>query len=649
MTAQEGRSRLCVYNGGFLTQGRLRRILDLAGWDVSVGVPGEDDWVGLWGRTRTAWRGEAVADWREAPVLTVEDAFLRSVHPGRVRGEPPIGLCLDRTGVHFDGSAPSDLEKLLATHPLDDTVLLNRAKGSIERLRHWHLGKYSATDPNLPVPDPAYVVVIDQTKGDAALCGAGRADFLEMLTFAAEENPGLPIFIKTHPETNAGEREGHFAAEDAEGRLDVALLTDPVSPWVLFEGAAAVYTHSSTLGFEAIFAGHKPRVFGQPFYAGWGLTQDQNPLMRRQRNLTRAQLFAAAMILYPVWYDPTRDTLCEVETVIDTLSAQARAWRDDRWGYRAFGMKSWKRPWLKRAFGRDVPMRFRGSAKGRVPMVWGRRDAPKDTIRVEDGFLRSQGLGAALTPPLSLVLDQPSLYFDPQVEGRLDRLIEASADLPHAEIQRAERLVAAIQRGNLTKYNIGAEMPEISAPGKKILVVGQVEDDASVLLGATNVRTNTELLQIARERNSDAVIMYKPHPDVEAGLRNGAVPHGNQADVTLTQVGAGQAISAADEVWTITSTLGFEALMRGKPVTCFGMPFYGGRGLTTDIAQRPPHRVASVTLPQLAHACLIGYPRYFDPRSGEPLSPEAAIWLLQNNEKLTPRVNKWLAWLQRFV
>ena len=302
MTTPEDRKRLCVYSGGFLAESRLKRILGLAGWDVSIGVPGPDDWVGIWGRTPTAWRGEAVADWANAPVLTVEDAFLRSVLPNRLKSSAPIGLCLDQKGVHFDASVPSDLETLLATHPLDDTALLNRARAVIDQLRFWHLGKYSATDPEIAPPDPGYVVVIDQTEGDAALGGAGRPEFLEMLTFAGEEHPGCPIYIKTHPETEGGTRQGHFRDEDFSDRIRP--MRDPISPWRLFEGAVGVYSHSSTLGFEAIFAGHKPRIFGQPFYAGWGRTQDQTPPPRRERELTRAQLFAASMILYPKWYDP---------------------------------------------------------------------------------------------------------------------------------------------------------------------------------------------------------------------------------------------------------------------------------------------------------------------------------------------------------
>ena len=640
-------TRLCVYSGGLLTGGRLKRILGLAGWEVTTGLPGDGDWVGLWGRTRTAWRAEAVAGWTEAPVLTVEDAFLRSVHPARVRKSPPVGLCLDRTGVHFDGSAPSDLETLLATHDLDDTALLDRARAAIDGMRHWHLGKYSATDPDIDPPAPGYVVVIDQTEGDAALMGAGRAEFREMLTYAAEENPGAPIIVKTHPETAGGARTGLY--DPSQGIDRVTVMSDPISPWRLFEGAIGVYTHSSTLGFEAIFAGHKPRVFGQPFYAGWGLTIDQDAPARRERVLTRAQLFAGALVLYPTWYDPVTDRLCEIEDVVAHLAAEARAGREDRQGYVAVGMKPWKRPHLKRAFGREKPLRFRGRAGDRKTVVWGMGDAPEGALRMEDGFLRSRGLGAALVPPLSLVLDTPSLYFDPRTEGRLDRLIAGSTDLPHGEIRRAERLVARIRALDLTKYNIPGNAPDLPDGLRRVLVAGQVEDDASVRFGAAEVKTNLDLLRRAREANPDALILWKPHPDVEAGLRKGAVAEGDLeglADLALVKIGAADALKLADEVWTITSTLGFEALIRGKSVTCLGMPFYGGRGLTQDMVARPPHREGhEVTLPQLVHACLIGYPRYFDPRTGAPIPVEGAVSLLAEGVEMPP-VNKAMAWLR---
>ena len=199
------RSRLFVYNGGFLTQKRLRRILQLAGYDLRLGLPGDGDLVGIWGNSPTAHRGRAVAAKYDADLLRVEDAFLRSVHPGRA-GEPPMGLLLDRSGVHFDAAIPSDLEHLLATHPLDDSHMMRRARDAIGRLMDAHLSKYNAYSPVAPVPDPGYVLVVDQARGDASVTASGgdAARFREMLVFAQEENPGARIVIKTHPETRAG-------------------------------------------------------------------------------------------------------------------------------------------------------------------------------------------------------------------------------------------------------------------------------------------------------------------------------------------------------------------------------------------------------------------------------------------------------------
>jgi capsular polysaccharide export protein len=279
-------------------------------------------------------------------------------------------------------------------------------------------------------------------------------------------------------------------------------------------------------------------------------------------------------------------------------------------------------------------------------------EAPEGALRMEDGLLRSRGLGAALVPPLSLVLDGPSLYFDASTESRLDRLIGESGKLPDGEIRRAESLMHRIRAGNLTKYNISAPAPDLPSDGRTLLVVGQVEDDASVVFGASEVRTNLDLLRRARSENPEARILWKPHPDVEAGLRKGAVSEADLeglADIALLNIGAAEAIGLADEIWTITSTMGFEALIRGKPVTCLGMPFYAGRGLTRDLVTRPAHRARhEVTLAQLAHACLIGYPRYFDPRNGAPLSPENAVALLVDGIEVPP-VNRWMASLQRFL
>jgi capsular polysaccharide export protein len=164
--------------------------------------------------------------------------------------------------------------------------------------------------------------------------------------------------------------------------------------------------------------------------------------------------------------------------------------------------------------------------------------------------------------------------------------------------------------------------------GRRILVPGQVENDASIRLGAGAVRRNLDLLRRARAENPKAVILYKPHPDVEAGLRPGAVTADDLtglADAVLAGLDAAAVLEAVDEVWTITSLMGFEALMRGKPVTCLGAPFYAGWGLTRDLGEVPVRRQARPTLAELVHAVLVAYPRYFDPVSGRPCPPEVIV------------------------
>ena len=157
-----------------------------------------------------------------------------------------------------------------------------------------------------------------------------------------------------------------------------------------------------------------------------------------------------------------------------------------------------------------------------------------------------------------------------------------------------------------------------------MLVAGQVEDDMAVWKGLPAVRTNAELLAAARARHADAFILYKPHPDVLAGLRRGHVAEEvarRHADVVLDDVHPSDAIDAADHVEVITSLIGFEALERGRSVTCHGLPFYAGWGLTEDLVACPRRR-RRLSLDELVAGALILYPHYVDPHSYLPCTPE---------------------------
>jgi capsular polysaccharide export protein len=652
---------LHVFTLGLWRPGRVRRILSLAGWEPRAGLPGASGAVGVWGARPSARRGAWVAMQRGARLIRIEEAFLRGLTPGRVGGAP-LGLLIDPLGVHYDPTRPSALEERLAHAPLDDPAHLARAAAARARWQRLGFGKFAAADPALPMPEPGFVLVVDQTLGDASVtvCGAGRAHFRAMLAAARAEHPGARIVIRRHPETAAGRRPGHFT--DADLDRQTVFLDAPVSPWRLIEGARAIYTLSSQLGFEAICAGRRPVVFGGPFYAGWGLSDDRMALPRRDRRLDPDQLFAAAMLDYPVWYDPFRDRLCAIERVLDIMAALARAWREDRHGHVAIGMRAWKKPHLRRFFGnsggrvrfRRDPVRAAALARrsGAGLLVWGTADTGGLTDddpparRVEDGFLRSRGLGAALAPPVSLVADDLGLYYDATRPSRLEALIDAARDLPEDALARAAQLRRQLISERVTKYNLGGGSAPPDTGGRPaILVVGQVADDASIQLGCAGLATNGELLAAARTANPGGFLMYKPHPDVEAGLRPGALSSYEAAAADHIARGADPLalVGVAAEVWTLTSLLGFEALLRGVPVTCLGAPFYAGWGLTRDLGPVPTRRRRpGVPLDGLIHAALIAYPRYRDPVSGLPCPVEVAVDRLARGRAVSLGPRAWL-------
>ena len=167
------------------------------------------------------------------------------------------------------------------------------------------------------------------------------------------------------------------------------------------------------------------------------------------------------------------------------------------------------------------------------------------------------------------------------------------------------------------------------APGqRRILVPGQVEDDASVQRGAPWVGGNLGLLRAVRAAAPDAWIVYKPHPDVEAGNRQGAIPRDvalSLADQVMIDTSVVTLFDHVDEVHTMTSLVGFEALVRGLPVTTHGAPFYAGWGLTNDRAVMP-RRSRRLSLDELVAGALLVYPRYCDPESGLPCD----VWHVVN-------------------
>jgi len=633
--SEHPRRKLGVYSLGFLKNRALREALRLAGWDVVAGPLQRDiDAIGVWGGRPVASRGVAAAKRRGLPVLYIEDAPLRSVTPDA--SEPIMGLTLDESGNYLDCAGPSALENLLNSKPLAASPGTDAA---LEAYLRSKLSKYNA-DWRLAseLPDGPFVLVVDQLPDDASigLGGADASSFARMLKAAIGEHPGLPVYVKRHPRAEAAPGRGHFAQlPDGVGFLEHGFGIADV-----LDRAQAVYCVSSQVGFEAILRGHTPRVFGGAFYAGWGLSADEMTLPRRLARHSVLSLFEGAMIDYPLWFDVYANRQTGFLPALHGLEARRAAYRRKRGGAVALGMRLWKRRFVRDVLGDtrfcDDPAQAGEIAanEDRKLVVWAsarqaeRLGSDVDALRMEDGFLRSVGLGAELVEPMSACLDDLGIYYDPTQASRLERLIDASRDLSEAQLARARALRLRVLDAGLSKYNIGAGAVEVPDGKRVILVPGQVADDASMRLGAGAICANIDLLELVRSENPDAHILYKPHPDVEAGLRTGAVAMrdlARLADHVLCGVSAEAALASANEVWTMTSLMGFEGLLRGKKTVCFGRPFYAGWGLTDDRGGLTERRSPGISLDGLVHASLIDYPMYQDPLTRRACPVETVV------------------------
>jgi capsular polysaccharide export protein len=638
-------------------------------------LPGPDTKAVLgWGMKPTAEAGRRYARKHGLAYVALEDGFLRSVGLGE-SGATSLSLIVDDLGIYYDATRPSRLEDLIRTAPdWCDADTTQRARRLIDRIVASGVSKTNmgvALDPAVLKPGRR-ILIVDQTLGDASI-GYGLAStesFAQMIAAARADQPDAQLIVKRHPAVAAGRKQGCISEADLKG---VTLIDTDVRAADLLAVVDAVYVVTSALGFEALMRGLPVRCFGAPFYSGWGATTDTLPVERRGAARSLEQLAAAALIAYTRYVDPVTGKRCEAEQALERLIRMRD--RADRLAgtWAAAGFAPAKRPPIRRLlnspkgsvryhwFAKNAA-RFAEVEKGRLIWWAGKESEPiraaaaatsAPTVRMEDGFIRSRGLGSDFHGALSVALDDEGVYYDPHRPSRLETLIE-TRDLDAAALARAAALREWIVEAGLSKYNIRGEAPAgWPSDRQRVLVVGQVENDKSIALGCTDIRTNSGLVEAARRDFPEAFLIYRNHPDVMAGNRSGLLDaHALEAvDAVADDLDIIDCLNACDRLCTLTSLSGFEALMRGKAVSVYGRPFYAGWGLTDDHAGPYPRRTRRASLDALVHAALIDYPLYVTP-AGWPCEAEDLVEALiaARDHPLPPpprgRLNRWLRGLR---
>ncbi|HVV94316.1 MAG TPA: hypothetical protein VHD15_12950, partial [Hyphomicrobiales bacterium] len=412
--------------------------------------------------------------------------FRRVVRPGE--DPPAVSLLVDDLGPPRDARRESRLERILTDAGLE----AHAARGADLRARIVSLRlaqECGGADilPPLPTSGRRRILLVDQRRGDPLLDGAAAtaADLGTMAAAARREHPDADLLLRTVP----GGILGATAAADLI-RLDPGL-----SDHAALDLADEVWTVSAEIGFLAVLRKLKVACFGLPFYAGWGLTLDRSSpagaaALARRRPLSLDAFAAGIIALYPRYADPILQTTLTAEAALDRLAD----WRDRQRGprrcYVCVGFVPWKRA-IARLYLVDAaaPPRFASPASLRrqpppaetVICAWGAelpeadeaelRAGGRELLHMEDGFVRSVGLGSDFLLPASLVLDRSGLYFDATRPSDLETLL-ATTEFEPLLLARAAALRQRLVSARLTKYNFADPIARpASATGRRLILV----------------------------------------------------------------------------------------------------------------------------------------------------------------------------------
>lgn len=262
------------------------------------------------------------------PIVFCEDSYLRAATVFWDKTVPAImrqsvSLSYDTQGLYFDATRATDLEDMLNSHKISQEEIM-AAENLINTIVENKITKYN----NQPIITPSLpgrkgkdkILVIDQDHGDASIRLGMATDemFGDMLTAALDESPDADILVKTHPDSLvAGGRAGNLASVREDTRIHKIMF--PINPYSILEQVSKVYVCTSTFGFEALLCGKPVRVFGMPWYAGWGITDDIQKNKRRISKRTIPELFHVFYMKHTKYADPFSGKTCNIEAAINIL------------------------------------------------------------------------------------------------------------------------------------------------------------------------------------------------------------------------------------------------------------------------------------------------------------------------------------------
>ncbi len=647
-----------------------------------------------WGNKRIK-ESELLAQKLGLKLLRIEDGFLKSLLPG----EENIGisLILDDKGIYYDTSKESKLEFLinnldvyLKEQNINKEDLLKKAQKAIEFKNLHELSKYNHFTESFILKSEEKtkkILLIDQVKDDLSVqySGASLHSFELMLEDALNLN-NAEIYIKLHPSRKKDEfnyLEGLLYKNPLIQSKNIKIIKEAINPISLIKKMDEVYVVSSQLGFEACLLKKKVKCYAKSFYAGWGFTEDIQDFSRQTKKSIE-EVFVSSYMLYSKYINPCTGEETDIFYALEFLKENKRINIRNSGKIFCFGFSFWSSQFWKRHRMRkflfstaneiyfpsnvEQAKRLGINSKSKI-FVWGIRDEKIKYLkelaynlkikisRIEDGFIRSVGLGTDFIFPYSLVLDQTGIYYDATTSNDLEILLNYY-EFDEELIQRTIELKEKIIKNKINKYNVQVQEnfnEKIFAKAenkKRIVVVGQVPKDASIKKSCEfPINSNYRLLKKVREDNPSAFIIFKIHPDLVSRNRSrDNIPKESflkYADYIDFKSNSIDLIERVDEIHTMSSLTGFEALIRNKKVITYRRPFYSGWGLTHD-KLNISNRKRKLSLNQLLAVCLILYPTYYNlDINSFCLAEDIINLIIEKRKEKIPKRSNFEAYLNR--
>nr|WP_237416954.1 hypothetical protein [Halobacillus halophilus] len=501
----------------------------------------------------------------------------------------------------------------------------------------------------------------------------------DLIWYARINEPDAQLIFKPHPE-DIQSGAATFTYRDMEHAA--VLLKEPTQLKDWLSIVDEVYTIDSNGGLEAALYGKQVTVLGSPYYAGWGFTKDI-ALLDRKRTHTPIEVFAAAGLMHTTYYDPFSSQLIQPEEAVEMMKQVNRVEENrnyckdpvtthstvdggpldpkkdpapyleidgennSRIGVLSQGMLDI--PHLESFVNGEIIEKPKDNAENLSFIAgWGMKPSAKKAqdfsakyhvpyLGMEDGFLRSVGLGVDGSPSLSVCVDDVGIYYDATRPSRLENILNARDWESPKLLDQADQAIQLIRKHYLSKYNHAPMVePDMFKPTgrKRVLIVDQTLGDMSIELGLGSKELFKEMYEKAVQDNPHHDVYVKTHPDVITGKKQANIEqHDVQEDTVFIYDNCNplSLLEKVDKVYVVTSQLGFEALLMNKEVHCFGMPFYAGWGLTHD-RQYIERRTRRRTFTELFAAAYMLYPRYLNPYTNQRGSIFDVIQYLSENK-----------------